>query len=251
MSVSEGVASESVTIRRGREDLAAAHRLAVRDGLNEGTWNHFTLSHPVDGRRMFQTPSYTHWSLVTAENLVEVGPDFVADDEMEWTAYRIHHPLHEAREDAACVLHVHSPNLVAYSMLEEPRFRALDQNALLLAGRVAWTQEFDGLAADDEEQGRLMAEALGDSATILILRNHGAVVTGPTVADAYTDLYLLERVVQAQLMAFATGLPLRELGERELRTYSGDRTAGMNEFRRRHFEAMKDLLDAEGSDFRG
>ncbi len=228
-----------------REDLAAAHRLAVRDGLNEGTWNHFSLTHPDDPERMLITPSYTHWSQVTASNLVDVGAEFEqSDDMMAWIAYRIHYPVHAARPDCAAVLHVHSPATVALSMLEDCRLRMSEQTAITLRDKIAYNEEYDAAFAD-MEQGRRIAEALGETKTVLILRHHGAVVTGSTVAEAYTTLYGLERACHAQLLARSIGTPLREVPEATLAKLAKLPASASREFSRRHFAAMRRVLDAE------
>lgn len=237
-----------------RVDLAAAHRLAVRDGLSEGTWNHLTLTHPEDPERMLMTPPDTHWSQVTASSLLDVGPDF-APEGSAWIAYRIHRPVHAARPDARCVLHVHSPAVVAMSMLEDCRLRMVEQSALMFYGRVAVTAEFDGLQDANTDQGQAMADALGNDCTVLILRNHGAVVTGPTVGQAYVELYMLERTCNAQIKALATGLPLNELSPEQLEAFAArtqvDRDEhGMGEVLGRSFAAMKRVLDATEPDYR-
>jgi ribulose-5-phosphate 4-epimerase/fuculose-1-phosphate aldolase len=249
------IASEtSERVRAARVDLAAAHRLAVRDGLSEGTWNHLTLTHPEDPERMLMTPPDTHWSQVTASSLLDVGPGFDPTGS-SWIAYRIHHPVHSARPDARCVLHVHSPAVRAMSMLQDCRLRMIDQGALWFHGRCAVTEEFDGLQDANTDQGRAMADALGDHCSVLILRNHGAVVTGPTVGKAYVELYMLERTCRAQMMALATGLPLNELSERQLEAYAArtqvDRDEhGMADVLGRSFEGMKRVLDALEGDYR-
>jgi ribulose-5-phosphate 4-epimerase/fuculose-1-phosphate aldolase len=244
----------SEKIRDARIDLAAAHRLAVRDGLSEGTWNHLTLAHPEDPERMLMTPPDTHWSQVTATSLLDVGPGFDPKG-AAWVAYRIHHPVHAARPDARCVLHLHSPAVVAMSMLEDPRLRMVEQSALMFHGRVAVTEEFDGLQEANTDQGKAMADALGPDCSILILRNHGAVVTGPTVGQAYVELYMLERTCNAQLKALATGLPLNELSPEQLSAFEArtrvDRDEhGMGEVLGRSFEAMKRVLDTTEPDYR-
>lgn len=244
----------STLLRDARIDLAAAHRLAVRDGMSEGTWSHMTLIHPEDPTRMLMTPPYWHWSQVTASSLVDCGPGF-EEDGPAWIAYRIHYPVHAARRDAACVLHVHSPALTALSLLEDPRLRPVEQSALYFHGRVAVTDEFDGLAdADNLDQGEVMAAALGELCSVLILRNHGVVVTGPSVSQAYVDLYMLERTARAQVTALSTGLPLNELSAEQLRRFEErnevDKEKGAVADHSPHFEGMKKVIDAVEPDYR-
>jgi ribulose-5-phosphate 4-epimerase/fuculose-1-phosphate aldolase len=232
--------------REARLDLAAAHRLAVRDGLSEGTWNHFTLVHPDDPDRMLLSPSYTHWSQVTASNLVDVGGEYERrGDSVEWTAYRIHRPLHEARPDAACAMHIHSPSTVALSMLSDCRLLMAEQNALAFSDRVAYTDEYDGLWPASLDHGRRLADTLGDN-TVLMMRNHGALVVGPTVARTYTELYLLDRACQALVLALSTG--------REINEVPVDRSAVNLDwedqmFYVEHFAAMRRLLDRDEPDY--
>jgi ribulose-5-phosphate 4-epimerase/fuculose-1-phosphate aldolase len=254
MAVTAATNDTSEKVTAARVDLAAAHRLAVRDGLNEGTWNHLTLSHPEDPARMLMTPPDTHWSQVRASSLLDVGPDFHPEGSA-WIAYRIHYPVHSARPDARCVLHVHSPAIKAMSMLQDCRLRMVDQSALMFFNRCAVTEEFDGLQDANTEQGQVMAEAMGDRCSVLFLRNHGAVVTGPTVGTAYSELYMLERTCAAQLMALATGLPLTELTEEQMRIFTArtkvdQEENGTAEILERSFEAMKRVLDATEPDYR-
>lgn len=247
-------AAESLRSRAARIDLAAAHRWAVRDGLSEGTWNHFSLVHPDDPTRLLLTPANTHWSKVTASNIVDVGPDYDRDSgsEMAWVAYRIHYPLHAARPDAACALHVHSPFITALSALEDCSLRMVTQTSLSFYGRVSYTDELDALTEGEMHQGELLTAALGERSTVLIMRHHGAIVLGASVADAYTDMYNLERCVQTQLLAQASGQPLREIPAERLAECSwvGADPSRDWEANRLHFAALARVLDDEEPDYR-
>jgi ribulose-5-phosphate 4-epimerase/fuculose-1-phosphate aldolase len=126
---------------------------------------------------------------------------------------------------------------------------------LMFHGRIAATEEFDGLQEANTDQGKAMADALGPDCSVLMLRNHGAVVTGPTVGQAYVELYMLERTCNAQMIALATGLPLNELTPEQLSAFAArtkvDRDEhGMGEVLGRSFEAMKRVLDATEPDYR-
>jgi ribulose-5-phosphate 4-epimerase/fuculose-1-phosphate aldolase len=248
-------ASGGYTTADARVDLAAAHRLAVRDNLHEGTWNHISFADPENAAAILISPSYMHWSHVTASSLEHLGPDaeLAKRDLALWVAYRIHYPLHQARPDAKCVIHVHSPNVVALSMLGVPLNKA-EQSALTFHDQVAYTSEYDGLWPDDLEQGRRMAEVLGERNTVLILRNHGAIVIGATVGRAYTAVYVLERAAQNQILAMSTGQPLNNLSDAQLERYLGKEwwspvESGTDYFEE-HFQAMKRVLDREEPDYR-
>ena len=238
----------------GRIDLAAAHRLAVRDDLHEGTWNHLSLTDPEDPSAILISPSYVHWSQVTASSLEILGPDESAAkrDLALWVAYRIHYPLHQARPDAKAVLHVHSPYVVALSMLDV-KLNTAEQNAIGFHDKVSYTPEYDGLWPDDLEQGRRMAEALGPDNTVLMLRSHGAVVVGETVGRAYTNVYLLERAARTQILAMSTGLPLLNLSDAQLDAFFNKEWVPVDsklDYHEEHFQAMKRVLDREQPDYR-
>jgi ribulose-5-phosphate 4-epimerase/fuculose-1-phosphate aldolase len=236
------VASDVSTIREARVDLAAAHRLAVRDDLHEGTWNHLSLVVPGQPDRILITPGVCHWSQITASSLAVVGPDEDADEMREtnehlWVGYRIHYPLHQARPDAACVLHAHPPYATALTMVKDGVLEWAEQNSLEFYGRVAYNDRYDAGVPVDTDQGREMAQALGPDAIVLFLRNHGVVVVGPTVGIAYTNLYLLERYCRNQYLAKTMGTlaPIPE----------DRRGGGGDTFKSEHFAAMKRVLDVE------
>jgi ribulose-5-phosphate 4-epimerase/fuculose-1-phosphate aldolase len=230
-----------------RLDLAAAHRLAVLDDLHEGTWNHFSAALP--GGSMLLTPEYVHWSQVTSSSLIELGEDHdaIPRDSLTWVGYRIHYGIHRARPDAVCVLHTHSPHATALSCLAEGRLEMIDQGAFGFAGRVSYNEVYDRSVATDLGAGEAMAEAL-DGKDVLFLRNHGVIVVGRSVAAAYTDLYLLERACRVQLLARATGEPLARVSHEEAMAAFAD-DPGVEQFKARHFEAMKRVLDATQPDY--
>jgi ribulose-5-phosphate 4-epimerase/fuculose-1-phosphate aldolase len=246
--------SDGYTTAEARIDLAAAHRLCVYDNLHEGTWNHISLNDPEDPSKILISPSYVHWSQVTASSLERLGANDQAAkrDLALWTAYRIHWPLHEARPDAKCVLHVHSPHVVALAMTDV-KLNQAEQNALEFWGKTAYTDEYDGLWKDDLEQGQRMADALGERNTLLMLRGHGAIVVGETVGLAYARVYMLERAARTQILAMSTGHPVLNISDAELeKSFSREwvpvdhKSSYLDE----HFNAMKRVLDREQPDYR-
>jgi ribulose-5-phosphate 4-epimerase/fuculose-1-phosphate aldolase len=235
-------------VRQLRVDLAAAHRMAVLDDLNEGTWNHFSAAIPGAGGQMLVTPAERHWRQVTASNLVLVGRDgarLSEDCSYDAAAYHIHHPIHAARQDAVCILHAHPPYATALSMLEGGRVAMADQNALPLFDRIAYDDVYDGFILDAAQE-RHLVEVTGD-ARALFLRNHGVLVIGPTVAEAYTDLYQLERACRFQYLAAGFGGKLRTISS-EI-GLAAAHAADESGYKAAHFRAMKRLLDAEQPDY--
>ena len=231
-----------------RLDLAAAHRLAVRDGLNEGTWNHLSLMSPDDPESMLISPGHTHWSQVTASNLALVGPDGQCQDAAAGpirAGWIIHAPVHRARRDARCVMHVHAPYTTALSMLADTQLDTRSsQQAAQFHGDVAYFEVYDGLL-QEESEGSRMAEALGDK-RVLILRNHGALVAGPSVAAAYLDLYQLERAAMYQILALSSGGKLTQIPEEVAAATSREARAGQHEA---HFQGMRQALDKSDPDY--
>lgn len=222
-----------------RDVLAAAHRIIAHDGLTEGTWNH--LSYMLDERRMLITPADRHWSLIEPDSLV------LAEDDSEarsrgtqfYIGYRIHYPLHMARPDAVCAVHLHTPYATAISLLEGEGLLTTSQHSVELHGRVAYNDEFD-LLGGAEQQGESIAAALGEK-DVLFLRGHGILTVGPTVEQAYLDAYLLEHAARTQILAMSTGKPLRVFTAEEAERLA-PRTSDEEEARR-HFAAMRDLID--------
>jgi ribulose-5-phosphate 4-epimerase/fuculose-1-phosphate aldolase len=227
-----------------RDVLAAAHRIAAHDGLAEGTWNHFSFM--LDSSRMLITPADRHWALIDGDSLVlSTGDDNARARGLQFLiGYRIHQPLHEVRPDARCVLHAHPPYATALSLLDEPELVVASQMSVAFAGRIAYNDRYD-LVGGAEGQGERIAAALGDK-DVLLLRGHGAVVIGDTIESAYLDLYTLELACRSQVLAMSTGRPLRPLGAIEVAelTGSGSDRGHDDEEARRHFAAMRELVDS-------
>lgn len=234
---------------RIRKDLAAAHRLAVRDGLNEGTWNHFSYVSPDEPDKMLITPDRTHWRMVTASNLALLDKDGGLIEGIRpprLAGWIIHAPVHRSRSDANCVMHVHSPYIVAMSIRTDISFDTqLSQQAAQFHDDVAYYDVYDGLL-EAEEEGYRMADALGDK-RILLLRNHGAMVVAPSISRAYLDLYQLERACMYQLLSGAAN-------DNRVQRIPADVAAGMSAAVRAapvdgDFDAMVEVLDALEPDY--
>jgi ribulose-5-phosphate 4-epimerase/fuculose-1-phosphate aldolase len=234
---------------QARDLLAAAHRIAAHDGLAEGTWNHFSLM--LDARRMLITPADRHWSLVDADSLVAAGDESSARARglQFLIGYRIHRPLHDVRPDAACVLHAHPPYATALSLLEDAELVPASQMSIAFHGRVAYNDRYDLIGGGDS-QGERIARELGDK-DVLLLRGHGVLVVGATVQAAYLDLYTFELACRSQVLAMSTGGRLRPMGAIELAeltaTGSGHQEQAEGEARR-HFAAMREVVDGTGGD---
>ena len=240
--------------RQARINLAAAHRLAVNFGLNEGIDNHFTVLLPGSGDEFLLAPFGLHWSEVKASDFMVVGFDGrIARGEgtIEPTALCIHLPVHRRAPQARCVLHTHMPHATALCMLENPRLAMASQGALMFHDDIAYDTHYNGLAFDQSE-GERMAAVLG-SKSVLMLGNHGVLVVGESIEAAFERLYFLERVAHLQILAMSTGQPLKQIPESVIRATVAQYTEGAQVAGRERtlllFEALKRTLDRAGSDY--
>jgi ribulose-5-phosphate 4-epimerase/fuculose-1-phosphate aldolase len=241
---------------QARTDLAAAHRLAVIQGFSEGIFNHLTLAVPGKTDRYLQIPFGLHWTEVTASCFMEVGYDgqvLSGSGEVERSAFCIHAPVHRLLPDsAACVLHTHMPYASALTRLEDPRLEPIGQTEAGLIDDIAYDDTYTGPAFDPAE-GERLAGVLGNK-TILFMANHGVMVVGKTVAEAYDRLYYLERACQVQLYAMWTGKPLKRLPkavlDHTIKAMEDGPQYGGRPACEHHFDALKRLLDRQEPDYR-
>ena len=238
------------SIRDARVDLAAALRLAVRFGLNEGIDNHFSFALPGDGDRFLLNPYGLHWSEVTASRLHLVDADgtvIEGDGPWEPSAFYIHSRIHLGHPAADCVLHTHMPHATALTLLEDGRLEPLSQTSIMFYGEVAYDPEYNGLV-EDREEGDRIARAM-DGKRVLFMANHGVTVVGESIAEAFTQLYYLERACQAQVLAMSTGRPLKPLGGNRAAATHEELVAERKTSSGIHFDALKRLLDREEPDY--
>ncbi len=240
--------------RQARIDLAACHRLAVRFGLHEGIDNHMTMVVPGHADRFYLAPFGLHWSEVRAGDFMEIGFDgqlLSGPGPVEDTALFIHMPVHRLAPKARCVLHTHMPYATALGMLDDPRLQMAVQSALIFFDDISYDAEYNGLAFSQAE-GERMARALGEK-SVLMLRNHGVLVIGESVPQAFERLYFLERAAQAQVIALSTGRALRPIPDEVVRAtvaqFDSGAAVGGRDRAELHFAALKRLLDRNEPDY--
>jgi ribulose-5-phosphate 4-epimerase/fuculose-1-phosphate aldolase len=212
-----------------RRDLAAAYRLIAHHGMDDSIFTHISARLPEgpDGTRRFLLNPYgLRFDEVTASQLVTVDEHgTVLDDPygagVNAAGFTIHSAVHMARHDAACVLHTHTVAGVAVTSVREGLL-SLNQWSAQFHNRIAF-HDYEGIALDLSERERLVAD-LGDR-WVMILRNHGMLTCGETVADATKLALNLERSCQAQVAALSMGLtPVvlsDEIAEHTARQYEG------------------------------
>ncbi|RMF16743.1 MAG: class II aldolase/adducin family protein [Alphaproteobacteria bacterium] len=203
---------------RARVDLAAAYRLVARFGWDELIFTHLTLRLPGPEHHFLINPFGLLFEEVTASSLVKIDIDGnkVMDSPypVNPAGFTIHSAIHAAREDAKCVLHVHTIAGTAVAAREDGLL-PLTQDALTLWGDIAY-HDYEGLALEEGEKERLVAD-LGEK-SCMILRNHGLLTVGENVAEAFIRLFFLQRACEMQVAALAGGGGLRlqseEMGAR-------------------------------------
>jgi len=231
---------------RGRVDLAAAFRLAVENNWHEAVANHFSLAVSDDGKRFLMNPRWKHFSRIRASDLLLLDADddttMQRPDAPDPSAWCIHGAIHAAHPQARCLLHVHSAYATAIACLADPSVPPIDQNTARFFNRVTIDMHFGGIA-DNMEEGRRLASVLGDR-RVLVMANHGVLVVGRTVAEAYDELYYFERACQTFVLALSTGRKLNvmpdDLAELTARGWEDYRDASAV-----HFAEMKHVLDAK------
>lgn len=237
--------SARAAVNQGRIDIAAALRWAAHLGLNEGVCNHFSLAVPGLPDRFLLNPQGIHWAEITAADIVLVDSDgnlVEGRHRIEPTAFFIHSCVHRASPRAACVLHTHMSYALALCLLQDGRLEWCEQNALRFHGRVAYDEDYGGVALAADE-GKRIAAKLG-SADVLFLASHGVIVCGPNVAWAFDDLYILERACKAQVLARSTGGRLRTIPP-EVCAATARQIAGERQQSDLFFAAIKRLLDRD------
>lgn len=241
---------DAPAVLQARIDLAACFRMAARLGMHEGICNHFSAVVPGREDLMLVNPYGWAFAEITASRLLitDLEGQVVAGEGVpEVTAFYIHARMHRNNPRAKAAFHTHMPYATALAMLEGPPLVWAGQTALKFYGRTLVDEDYNGLALDNAEGDRIAA-SMGD-ADIVFMRNHGVMVVGPGIAEAWDDLYYLERAAQAQWLAESTGRRLKPVpAELARKTYAQMRQ-GDGESARLHLESIKRILMAEAPDF--
>ena len=227
-----------------RVDLAAAFRLAAGLGWHEAVANHFSLAISADGKKFLMNPRWRHFARIKASELqlldVEDKETMSRSDAPDPSAWCIHGHIHASVPHARCILHVHPPYATAIAALADPEIKPIEQNTARYYNRVAVDLGFAGIA-DNDAEGERLARALGNKSRMM-MGNHGVLVVGDTVAEAFDDLYYLERACQTLVLAYSTGQKLNvmppELAERTAQGWQDYKDAAFS-----HFAEMKAMLD--------
>ncbi|USU04851.1 class II aldolase/adducin family protein [Sphingomonadaceae bacterium OTU29THOMA1] len=188
-----------------RVDLAAAYRLVALYGWDDLIFTHLSARVPGPEHHFLINPYDMMFEEITASSLVKIDVDGQpvgkSDHPVNPAGFTIHSAIHMAREDAAAVMHLHTPHGQAVSAME---FGLLPHTQTsMIAGHDVAYHDYEGIATDLEERERLVQD-IGDK-NAMILRNHGTLTVGDSVASCFLRLYFLERACEAQVLMLAAG----------------------------------------------
>ncbi len=235
-----------------RLDLSAAFRWAVRLDYQEGVANHFSVAINDSGTQFLINPNARHFSRIRASELLILDVNnqetMVQPNAPDPTAWGLHGAVHRHCSHARCVLHVHSIFSTVLACLKDPRLPAIDQNTAQFHNRVIIDKGFAGMAFEDE--GERCAAMLDDpNKKVMVMGNHGVMVIGSSVSDAFNRLFYFERSAETYIRALQTGLDLNFLSDevaektaQQWETYDGSADA--------HFSELKAILDSEEPNYK-
>lgn len=210
---------------RIRVDLAAAYRLVAHFGWDDLVFTHLSARVPGPDHHFLINPFGMLFEEVTASSLVCIDVDGRPVREtphpVNAAGFTIHSAIHMNRPDAMAITHVHSANGLAVSAMRDG-LMALTQTAIGVRHDLAY-HDYEGIALDLDERERLVAD-LGNK-NLMILRNHGTLAVGATVAAAFTRLYMLERACEAQVRALTAGIGNVSYPSDEAIATAGEQTA--------------------------
>jgi ribulose-5-phosphate 4-epimerase/fuculose-1-phosphate aldolase len=188
-----------------RVDLAACYRLVAHYGWDDLIFTHISARVPGPAHHFLINPYGMTFDEITASSLVKIDHDarkvLESPHEINPAGFTIHSAIHAAREDAGCVLHVHSVNGVAVSA-QKGGVLPLSQQSTLVLASLAY-HDYEGIALNAEEKPRLVRD-LGDK-SFFMLRNHGLLTVGRSVPDAFLMMYLFESAMMAQAVTRGVG----------------------------------------------
>jgi ribulose-5-phosphate 4-epimerase/fuculose-1-phosphate aldolase len=201
---------------QARVDLAACYRMIAHYGWDDLVFTHISARVPGPEHHFLINPYGMMFEEVTASSLVKVDLQgnkvMESDYDINPAGFTIHSAVHEARDDAKCVMHLHTTAGVAISVLENG-LEAYSQQSLFALSSLSY-HAYEGVALNPDEKVRLVAD-LGET-NFMILRNHGLLTCADTIADTFLAMFILQRSCEIQMMAQSTGQALIPIDKRIL-----------------------------------
>jgi len=236
-----------------RVDLACAFRWTARLNMHEAVANHFSLAVNDDGTQFLMNPNQVHFSRVRASDMLLIDANdpatLTGPNAPDPTAWGLHGAIHRNVPHARCVMHVHSIHATVLASLADSRLPPVDQNSAMFYGpRQVIDENYGGLAF--EEEGERCSKLLADPRVqVMIMGNHGILVIGATVAEAWNRMFYFERAAETYVKSLWTGKPLRMLSDEiaEKTAAELDNYPGQAE---RHLAELKAILDEQEPAYR-
>src|SRR6267143_4828704 len=208
-----------------RVNLAACYHLIAHYGWDDLVDTHISARVPGPEHHFLINPYGMMFEEITASSLVKVDLDgnivMATSYQINPAGFTIHSAVHAAREDALCVIHLHTDYGVAVSA-QQNGLLPISQQSLFALSSLAY-HEYEGLALNEAEKARLVAD-LGNKMN-LILRNHGLLTVGKTAAEAFLSMYILESACRIQILAQAGGGTLLPVSEPILKNVAAQLSA--------------------------
>lgn len=242
----------SHSVHQKRVDLAAAFRWAVRLNYHEGVANHFSVATNDSGSQFLINPNQRHFSLIKSSDLLLLN----ANDESTMsqanapdpTAWGLHSAVHRQCPHARCILHTHSMFSTVLATFQNPSLPAIDQNTAQFHNRVVVDSDFDGMAFLD--QGERCATMLSDpKKKVMIMGNHGIMILGSSVADAFNRLFYFERSAETYVRALQTGKDLKILPD-SVAEKTAIQWESYEDSAEQYFDDLKLILDRDEQDYK-
>ena len=234
-----------------RKDLAAAFRWTARLNMHEAVANHFSLAINADGSEFLINPNQMHFSKIKASDLLVIDANdpetLEGPNAPDITAWGLHSAIHRHCPHARCAMHVHPMFSTVLASLADSRLLPIDQNTATFFNRYVIDDSYGGLAL--EEEGERCAQLLQDpKKTVMIMGNHGIMVIGKSVAETFNRMYYFERAAETYIRALQTGQKLRILSD-TIAEKTASEVDQYPEQSDRHLAELKEILDAEHSDY--
>jgi len=228
-----------------RVDLAACYRLIEHYDMDDLFATHISVRAPGADDHFLLNPYGVHFSEITASSLVKVdlNGNIVqkTDHVINPAGFVIHSAVHAARHDAKCVLHTHTVAGMAIATMEEG-LQPMFQKAMRFYDGVAY-HDFEGVAEDLDERERLVQD-LGEN-DYLVLRNHGLLVCGPTIGQAFKEMFAMEKACKTQLAIMQAGGKVIKISDNLLQHTAQQfaRNRAVTKERPSGWASMKKMLD--------
>jgi ribulose-5-phosphate 4-epimerase/fuculose-1-phosphate aldolase len=222
---------------------------SARLGYQQGVCNHFSFLLPGQEDLFLVNPEGFFWSELTASSLLVCDLDgniVEGSGTVERTAFCLHAPIHRHNKAARAALHTHTPYTTALCLIAGAQLEPVNMAGFQFFGKIAYDENHQG-GAHSTGEGDREVSILGDK-NILMMRNHGPMVVGKTIASAFDRLYYLEEVCKRQVLAMSTNRPLQQVPPHVVHQMSDD-DALFDAYAEKHLTAIKRVLAHEEPEY--